>query len=228
MIFAPLRLGVNNESLSRKVAKPQSKSPSMKFNIPARYLAVVAIVAILNLNAHGQRSSIQTIQFQSHLINATLPYNVILPPGYRATATTRYPVLYLLHGHGGHYTDWLTRTNIADYASQYRMIVVMPEGNNSWYVDGASGSSDKYESYILQELMPDVDNRYRTIQSRYGRGIAGLSMGGYGALKFGLKSPGMFAFAGSISGALAATTWTEDDFKALPSMYKSLLGVFGP
>jgi len=53
-------------------------------------------------------------------------------------------------------------------------------------------------------------------------------MGGYGAKKFGLKSPGTFAFAGSISGALAATSWTEDDFKAAPSMYKSLVSVFGP
>ncbi len=226
MIFAPLRLGVNNESLSRKVAKPQSKSPSMKFNIPARYLAVVAIVAILNLNAHGQRSSIQTIQFQSHLINATLPYNVILPPGYRAKATTRYPVLYLLHGHGGHYTDWLTRTNIADYASQYRMIVVMPEGNNSWYVDGASGSSDKYETYILQELMPDVDKRYRTIQSRYGRAIAGLSMGGYGAIKYGLKYPSVFAFAGSMSGAFGVTRYTDKEMGG--ANWEPFLKTFGP
>src|SRR5436190_17007900 len=83
-------------------------------------------------------ASVETIQLQSKLVNATLPYNVILPPGYRTSKTTRYPVLYLLHGHAGHYTDWQTRTNLADYAAQYRMIVVMPEGNNSWYVDGAS------------------------------------------------------------------------------------------
>ena len=101
------------------------------------------------------------------------------------------------------------------------MIVVMPEGNDGWYVDGASvrtptspGSDrpgDKYESYILQELMPDVDKRYRTIQSRYGRGIAGLSMGGYGAIKYGLKHPSTFAFAGSISGAFGVTRYTEKE-----------------
>jgi S-formylglutathione hydrolase FrmB len=144
-------------------------------------------------------------------------------------------VLYLLHGLSGHYTDWLTRTNIADYASQYRIIVVMPEGNNSWYVDGApvrtaSGSErpgDKYESYLLQEVLPDVDKRYRTIQSRYGRAVAGLSMGGYGAIKFGVKHPSTFAFAGSMSGALAAASWTEDEMKSVKAVYDSLPPVFG-
>src|SRR5436190_3538219 len=180
-------------------------------------------------------ATVETIQFQSKLVNTTLPYNVILPPGYRGSATTRYPVLYLLHGWDGHYTDWLTRTNVADYAARYRMIVVMPEGNNSWYVDatptrtasGVERPGDKYESYVLQELLPDVDKRYRTIQSRYGRAIAGLSMGGYGAIKFGLKYPFTFAFAGSMSGALAAASWTEDDMKNVKAVYDSLPPVFG-
>src|SRR5581483_6227000 len=162
-----------------------------------RFCVLLALVSAASLTANAQHTSVETIQFQSKLINATLPYNVILPPGYR--------VLYLLHGWGGHYTDWLTRTNIADYAAQYRMIIVMPEGNDSWYIDGAAGINDKYESYILKELMPDVDKRYRTIQSRYGRAIAGLSMGGYGAIKFGLKYPATFVFAGSMSGAFGVT-----------------------
>src|SRR5207244_2363229 len=74
-------------------------------------------------NASGSvtRSRIETIQFRSELVNKVLPYNVILPPGYRAARTSRYPVLYLLHGFGGHYSDWVTRTNVADYAAQYRM-----------------------------------------------------------------------------------------------------------
>jgi S-formylglutathione hydrolase FrmB len=169
---------------------------------------------------------VETVQFRSALIDRTLPYNVILPGNYRASAT-RYPVIYLLHGWAGHYGDWATRTNIADYASQYRMIVVMPEGNNSWYVDSASVASDKYESYILQELIPDVQHRYRTIESRYGRGIAGLSMGGYGALKFGLRHPEMFAFAGSLSGTLAAASWTQNDLKSFSSIYDSLRDSFG-
>jgi len=173
-------------------------------------------------------SRIETIQFHSELINKVLPYNVILPPDYRASRTTRYPVLYLLHGVAGHYSDWLTRTNVADAAAQFQMIVVMPEGNNGWYIDSASVFTDKYESYILKELIPDVQKRYRTIETRYGRGIAGLSMGGYGALKFGLKSPESFTFAASLSGALAPATWTDDDWKNLKSIRDSVFAVFGP
>ena len=176
-----------------------------------RTCALLALIAVAALSVNAQRASVETIQFQSKLVNTTLPYNVILPPGYRAATTTRYPVLYLLHGWGGHYTDWLTRTNVADYAAQYRMIIVMPEGNDSWYVDGAAGINDKYESYILKELMPDVDKRYRTIQSRYGRAVAGLSMGGYGAIKFGLKYPATFVLAASMSGAFGVTRYTEKE-----------------
>jgi len=178
--------------------------------------------------ALAQTGSIETVQFHSNLINATLPYTIVLPPDYLRSKTTRYPVLYLLHGWSGHYTDWITRTNVADYAAHYRMILVMPEGNNSWYTDSAGVASDKYETYVLQELLPDVQKRYRTIESRYGRGIAGLSMGGFGALKFGVKSPGTFAFAGSISAALA-TSWTDDSLKRWPrTLQDSVITVFGP
>ena len=152
------------------------------------------VILLAPLIAYAQNPSVETVQFQSKLINATLPYNVILPPDYRTSRRTRYPVLYLLHGLTGHYSDWLTRTNVADYAAQYRMIVVMPEGKDGWYTDSATVPNDKYESYILKELIPDVEKHYRTIETRFGRGVTGLSMGGYGALKFGLKSTGTFAF----------------------------------
>jgi len=202
----------------------------MYFKTRVYALALLATLAVANFAAQAQRTSVETVQFQSHLISATLPYNVILPPGYRASKTTRYPVLYLLHGWVGHYSDWATRTNVADYVAQHRLIVVMPEGNNGWYTDSATIASDKYETYILRELIPDVQQRYRTIEFRYGRGIAGLSMGGYGALKFGLKSPGTFAFAGSISGALSAPIWNADDpeLKPFASIYDSLAAAFGP
>ena len=182
---------------------------------------------VFALPFEAQTAAVETVQFRSTLINATLPYNVVLPPDYRTSKTTRYPVLYLLHGLGGHYSDWLTRTNVADYAAQYRLIVVTPEGNDSWYTDSATKLNDKYESYVLKELIPDVQHRYRTIETRYGRAIAGLSMGGYGALKFGLKSPGTFIFAGSMSGCPEAASWTADDLKDLKWIYDSLPPVFG-
>jgi len=73
----------------------------------------------LSCAARAQSSSVQTVQLQSKLVNTTLSYNVILPPDYRTSSATRYPVLYLLHGFDGHYSDWVSLTNVADYASQY-------------------------------------------------------------------------------------------------------------
>jgi S-formylglutathione hydrolase FrmB len=179
-------------------------------------LVVVAWFVVLASVAADAR--VDTVKFQSKLLNATLPYNVILPPDYDTARSTRYPILYLLHGLTGHYTDWVSRTNIADYAAQYRIIVVTPEGNDSWYIGN-------YETYILQELIPDVQQRYRTIEARYGRAIAGLSMGGYGAIKFGLKSPQTFAFAASMSGAFGITRFTDEQ---VPASWRESLKLFGP
>jgi S-formylglutathione hydrolase FrmB len=119
-------------------------------------------------------------------------------------------VLYLLHGLFGRHDDWITRTNLAEYAAQYELIIVTPEGHDNWYVDSATVPQDKYESYLVRELIPDVDARYRTIKDRRARGIAGLSMGGYGALKFGIKHRGDFVFAGSLSGALDPARRSEE------------------
>ncbi|HEU4507409.1 MAG TPA: alpha/beta hydrolase family protein [Pyrinomonadaceae bacterium] len=179
----------------------------------------VILFLFLLCSSAAANGRVQTIQFQSKLVNATLPYNVILPTDYNTSRATRYPVLYLLHGLTGHYSDWVSRTNVADYVAGYRMIVVTPEGNDSWYVD-------KYEAYILQELIPDVQKRFRTIEARYGRSIAGLSMGGYGAIKFGLKSPGTFVFAGSMSGAFAAPRLTAEQFAA--AGWGDSVKLFGP
>ena len=172
------------------------------------------------------RPRVETVELQSKLVNKTLPYNVILPTDYNTSSTTRYPVLYLLHGLTGHYSDWVSRTNVADYAAPYRMIIVTPEGNDGWYTDSATVVNDKYETYVLKELIPDVQQRYRTIEARYGRGIAGLSMGGYGSLKFGLKSPSTFVFAASMSGALGVARFTEKETTA--SGWGTSLQLFGP
>ncbi len=178
--------------------------------------------------AEGNKVEVETIQFKSELIGQVLPYNAILPVGY-AESNKRYPVLYLLHGLFGRYDDWVSRTNLAEYATHYDVIIITPEGHDSWYTDSAGVPTDKYESYFVRELISDVDARFRTIKDRRARGVAGLSMGGYGALKYGLKHPEQFAFAGSLSGALDPTTRTDDqrgfDWNILRP---SINTVFGP
>jgi S-formylglutathione hydrolase FrmB len=106
-------------------------------------------------------------------------------------------------------------------------VIVTPEGNDGWYTDSAVIAGDKYETYIFEELIPDVQRRFRVFETRAGRAVAGLSMGGYGALKFAVKHSEVFSFAASMSGALDAARWTATDLKNLQSIFRSLAPVFG-
>jgi S-formylglutathione hydrolase FrmB len=154
---------------------------------------------------------VETVSLQSSLVGKALPYEVVLPRGYALiTSRKRYPVLYLLHGWSGHPQGWLTETRLKEYVARHQVIVVLPEGDNGWYTDSATLPAERYESYILQELIPDVDNRFRTLRERNGRAVAGFSMGGYGAVKFGLKHPDLFAFSASMSGAFDAPVRMDD------------------
>ncbi|MCA1591475.1 MAG: esterase family protein [Acidobacteria bacterium] len=175
-------------------------------------------------------SRVRTIQFESKLVGRTLPYLVLLPKDYDAPASKalRYPVIYLLHGFGGGPGHWFTpRMNLVQAAEQYPFILVALTDNNHWYTDSASVPADKYETYIFEELIPDVQKRFRAVEAREGRGVAGLSMGGYGALKLGVKHPDVFAFAASMSGALGIATWDEAELH-VPAILASARQTFGP
>jgi S-formylglutathione hydrolase FrmB len=190
-----------------------------------------ASVATRSLQTSATQASprVQTIQFESKLVGKTLPYNVLLPVDYDqpAAKSKHYPVVYLLHGLTGHYTNWLQYGHLIDYTVAYEFIIVMPEGNNGWYTDSATVPTDKYESYIVQELIPDVEKRFRGVSTREGRAIAGLSMGGYGALKFGVKYPEKFVFVASMSGALDAASWTKAQLGGFEFILQTLLPVYG-
>ena len=136
-----------------------------------------------------------------------MSYRVVLPINYKNKAEERYPVIYFLHGLTGHFNDWTDRTNLVQIAAKYSFIIVTPEGNDGWYSDNPTAPNDQYESYIMSELIPEIDKTYQTDRQR--RVIAGLSMGGYGALKFGLKFPDKFSIVGSFSGALRVAKWSE-------------------
>jgi len=151
---------------------------------------------------------------------------VLLPDNY-AAALQRYPVLYLLHGLGGDYTDWTTRSNVAEYSRTLPLIIVMPDAGNQWYTNADDGSA-RYEDYIISDVQGDVVKKYRTVNSRYGRAIAGLSMGGFGALKLALKRPAAFAVVGSFSGAFAATRDAELERLIGRAEAERMRSIFGP
>ncbi len=169
--------------------------------------------------------SVRDEKLISRLMGRDMPYRIIVPVGY-ANSTERYPVLYLLHGLTGHFNNWTDKTKIAEYAAAQKILIVTPEGDNGWYTDSALVPKDKYESYIVNELIPEIDRKFRTKAVREQRAIAGLSMGGYGAIKFGMKYPGMFVLSGSFSGALGAASLTV---KQTPgAIGRSIDGIFGP
>jgi len=151
-------------------------------------------------------------------------YRVILPAGYESSSA-RYPTLLLLHGLYGDFENWSTRTNLVRYAERFRLIIAMPDAGNSWYINSATAPSDKFEDYIIKDFVAEVDMHFRTIREPYARAIAGLSMGGYGAIKLALKYPQLFAIAGGISAALNAPVDLDDQ---APDFRANLQSAFGP
>jgi S-formylglutathione hydrolase FrmB len=170
-----------------------------------RPLVLMWLLVVVSTAAAAQPLPLKTVEFNSESVGRTLKYNILLPRAYDAS-TDRYPVLYLLHGLTQNYTAWGLDNGAPVYTALYDdLIVVMPDGGNSWYVNWAvneGGQKNAWEDSIVKDVVGHVDSHYRTIARREGRAITGLSMGGYGALTLGLRNPGLFISIGSTSGAL--------------------------
>lgn len=155
-------------------------------------------------------ATVDSIDVPSAAMKKTYKAAVVLPASY-AKSKAAYPVLYLLHGGGGHFRDWLTSTPdkmlVKNLADQYNLIIVMPEGETfSWYLNSPIDKSSQFETYLTKEVIDKVDNTYRTVRSHKGRVITGLSMGGHGALFLSTTHPNLYCAAGSMSGALDMNT----------------------
>jgi len=143
-------------------------------------------------------------EFDSQALQRKWSYAVYLPDGYE-TSTLRYPVLYLLHGHGGDLYDWVNRGHIQQTADALiahgdipPAIIVLPDADSTWFVD----RKEKMETAVIVDLIGDAERTFRAIGARNGRLVAGLSMGGYGALRFVLKYPEKFVAAALLSPAI--------------------------
>ena len=151
-----------------------------------------------------QQTRLRARVFQSASLGRPMHYRILLPAKYM-DSSRRFPVLYLLHGWHGDYKNWSMLTKLVKYADSLAIIIVMPDAEDSWYANSATESHDKFETYMVRDVIDDVDLHWRTLASADQRAIAGLSMGGYGAVKFGLKYSDRFRFVGSLSGAFNAT-----------------------
>jgi enterochelin esterase-like enzyme len=172
---------------------PRSKYRSFLF-------AVAALLAALPAFA----SEIVTREFDSAALGRKWAYEVYLPTPYQ-TSRANYPVLYLFHGNNGTRRDWVEKGKIQRTADALiasgeipAAIIVMPDASASWFVD----RREKMETAVIRDLIPDVEKNFRTLRTRDGRLIGGLSMGAYGSLRFALKYPQMFAAAALLSPAI--------------------------
>lgn len=139
-----------------------------------------------------QAQKIDTISVYSTSMKKQIKNIIILPASYTQNTQKKYPVAYLLHGYGGCYDTWATYTkpDLAQMASNFDMIIVCPDGLNSWYWDSPINPSYRYETYVSKELINYIDSQYRTYNNRKGRAITGFSMGGHGALWLAFRHPG--------------------------------------
>jgi putative tributyrin esterase len=163
------------------------------------------------------------VTFHSAALNRDMPYRAIIPA--TIAANQKLPVLYLLHGGGGGFRDWSNYSDVAAYAER-GLILIMPEGNNSYYTNSADRPQDRYEDYIVRDLIDDVEQRLPAAGDRTHRAIAGVSMGGFGAVVLALKHPDLFVFAGGLSSALDVPSRPFSINRV--GQYRQHASIFGP
>lgn len=169
---------------------------------------LLAIFLLLPIHVSAQNSTIQeSLPIESSALGESVYYSIYLPDGYEES-NRNYPVLYLLHGYTDNETGWTQFgevQKITDKASSglnvTDMIIVMPDAGVSWYINNHDGSVS-YEDFFTQELIPHIDETYRTRATKEFRAVAGLSMGGYGTLIMATKHSELFTAAAPLSAAV--------------------------
>jgi len=163
---------------------------------------IYAILFFLLLANTSFSAKVDTVNVFSTAMNKNIKAVTVLPADYNLKED--FPVIYLLHGFGGNYSDWVNQAPmIKDFADQYSLIFVCPDGGvGSWYWDSPLDQNFKYETFVSKELVNWADKNLKTRKSREGRAITGLSMGGHGALFLGFKHQDVFGAAGSTSGGV--------------------------
>jgi S-formylglutathione hydrolase FrmB len=166
--------------------------------IPMKKLITLLLVL---LAAKVFAADVDTVKTYSKSMQKEIKAIVVTPTAYKNGE--QFPVVYLLHGYGGNYADWIKKVpHIKELADQHQLIIVCPDGNNSWYMDSPEQMSSKYETYVAIELVKFIDEKYKTIADKKGRAITGLSMGGHGALYLAFRHQDVFSVAGSMSGGV--------------------------
>jgi S-formylglutathione hydrolase FrmB len=174
-----------------------------------RSVAAAAFVLCCLLPTHlfGATGRAECLSVSSKILGRGVPYCVLLPPSYDSEKARRYPVLYLLHGLGDD-EQMLIRSGgfnlVEDLWERHQIsefVIATPAGGASFYINSLDGRN-RYEDFFLQEFVSKIERRYRAKPGRAFRALAGISMGGYGALHLAFQHPELFASVGAHSGAL--------------------------
>ncbi len=191
-------------------------------------LSILFLIFTINLFSQTARGIVKEgLTIQSKILNKEVRYTIYLPPDYE-TSSRSYPVLYLLHGYTDNDIAWIQfgeANSIADKAISNGeiapMILVMPDGGVSWYVNNYNDSV-RYEDFFFKEFIPYIESHYRILTEKRFRAISGLSMGGYGSLVYALKHPDMFSSCVAFSPAI----YTDQEIIDMKGdWWKNVLGV---
>jgi S-formylglutathione hydrolase FrmB len=194
--------------------------------------SLIALVIFLSLAA-GAQSRTDCNAINSQVLKQSVRYCVHLPADYDANDAKqrRYPVLYFLHGLGQNEQTLFSTGGwslIEDLRRQHKIIdflIVAPDGDRSFYINSANNSL-RYSDFFLQEFMQHIEKRYRVRPGRQGRAITGISMGGYGALRFAFAHPELFSAVSAQSAALI--TQAPQELDAAGQSNRSLGRLLGP
>lgn len=138
----------------------------------------------------------QDCTFHSGALGRQMPYRVFLPANL--AAGQELPVVYLLHGGGSDFRAWSNNSDVSEYARN-GLILVMPDGDESYYMNEVEAPEKKFEDYITNDLVADVESRFPARRDRNGRAVIGISMGGFAAVKYALSRSELFCFVGALS-----------------------------
>jgi S-formylglutathione hydrolase FrmB len=181
-----------------------ASTPSMQQDRAVARVARALDLAPSVVTPESVVGTVETRRFKSISLDRAMPYRIYLPPGYAVQTSRRYPTVYLLHGMGGSDTQWqdmgVTKAadHLIDIGAIAPLIIVMPEGENAYWVDHAT-DGQKWGRYTAIDVVNDVETHYRTLQGKQSRAIGGISMGAHGALQLALNYPGEFTAVGAHS-----------------------------
>ncbi len=155
-------------------------------------------------------AAVDTVSIYSNSMFKSVKCVVITPADYQRNSN-RFPVVYLLHGYSGKYSDWVRRVpDLQNLADENKLMIVCPDGAyGGWYFDSPVDLTSRYETNVGIEIPAYIDSVYRTIANRKGRAITGLSMGGHGGIFLGFRHAEFFGACGSMSGALDVSRITR-------------------